>query len=495
MSRQKIVFYFTPDYKVIDRDFKFKNFPKSYDLNKGLYKFDFDKNDQALIKSASCNSIKSAQESTATLDIAWIYDGEETKDIFFVDDYWEIWDEANDWCHFRGMVRNKPKANTGKNKSVTLELVNAGGWNFSDRSIFYINPILAASFGPEKAVLFENIKSKYGLLGKHAATEAVFTKYSSPNKYLDFMVNDVCNPRISYIRSNYFDGSPAIKEITPEADQQFTDRVILVSRQKSQVEGSIWDALKMWEGHPFCQLFISEGKSNTIIKWRYSRWRDSSGNLCLGDRAEDVNPIRIYADDRENIEDDEFKGVISDNSSETSTGLYNAFFVSPGQTMKSTSSVVQQVSVDPNAQQFILDEDSIIRNGYNPQEVKLPFVPETIAGVSSSELENLKPPQIKKALSDRFKTVGDELLYYTKILKKMFVNYKGSRSGSLLLVNNLPISISKDIEYVERELVSNEPTTTHMSLNKITQYFDPKSPRTVLEYSRGFKSVALGYRD
>lgn len=505
MKRQKIVFYFTPDDGVKSRNSLWQEIGPSQSQsgfeNKGRFAFEFS-NKSPIVISANCNSIKSAQESTASITLAGIYGGIETSDIFFVNDYWEIWDEANNWCHFRGMVRSKNRTVTGGSKTLTLDLANAGWWVFADKSIFYINPILTGKFGAAKSTLFTGIKGKYGLIGKTNAEDLlktkevkeIFQKSTTPKKYLEFLVNNICNPRIGYIRNNYFTASNAIKEIVPEADDNFKDRQILISRRKSQVEGAVWDALKMFEGYPFCQLFIEEGEKNTRIKWRYSRWRDDSGLLCMGTLAKDIPPIVIYANDNEQIEDNEFKGVIQKIENETVTGVVNAYFLTPWSTAKLSSSLIQQMAAGADST-TLLDEDSILRNGYNPQELKIPFIPESIAGVTDAEFDEGTADSNKSTLNKRAETVGTELVSYSKALKKMYSNYKEAKSGTLIMKNNLPIQISKDIQLVEREIGSSKPIYTHMSLNKITQYFDASSPRTVLEYSRGFKGVNAQYGD
>lgn len=492
MSRQKIVFYFTPDTQVADREIGKSIFPTSDDKSKGLYKFEFDKSfAQSLIKTATSNSIKSSQESTATINLASIFLNQETDNLFYVDDYWEIWDEANDWCHFRGMVRSKNRTKTGRERTLSLELANAGWWVLGDRSIYYINPILTGSVGVNRSELFTGIKSKYGLLGKDTELKEIFTKDTTPKKYLDFLIGAICNPRINAIREDNFDNSEAIKNVIPEADASFNDKSIVVSRRKSQVEGSIWDALKLWEGYPWCQMFLEEGKSQTRVKWRYSRWKDNTGSICMGELAEDVDPIRIFADKKHNNSEDEYTGLIKKIENETATGIINAFFVTPWDGATVESSIIQQMSVTGDSDsKVILDEDSIIRNGYIPQEIKLPFIPTTISGPTSKELDGLSPQGIKDIVAKRFTTVGEEMLFYAKILKKMYTQYKTAKSGTLIMENNIPIQISRDLELYEKEIGSNgDEQVTHTSLNKITQYFDPSSPTTVLEYSRGFKGV------
>lgn len=492
MNRQKIVFYFTPDTSSRIRNLNWMEV--SPDKKKGDYILGFDNIDESIIIDANCNSIKSAQESTAEINVTGIYNGIDTDDIFFVNDYFEIWDEANNWCHFRGMLRNKNRTVQGRQKGIALSLVNAGGWVFNDRSIFYINPVVASSFGVTKSTLFTGIKTKYGLLNKATQDEIneIFTRDTTPNRYLEFIVNKICNVRIEEIKKTFFPKAESIKAITPEVDKSFLSRRIFVSRRKSQVEGAVWDALKMFEGHPFCQLYIEEGVDQTRIKWRYSRWRDSTGRLCLGDLAFDDTPVILYADDKTNIEEGQFKGLLSKQENETITGIVNAYFITPWSTAKLSSSLIQQISVGADST-VLLDEDSILRNGYNPQELKIPFLPEAIAGVTDEEYEALKVKEIKSLLKKRIKSVGDELVIYSKYMKKMYTNYKLAKSGSDIFKNNLPIKIGSSIELVEREL-SGE-VRTHKTLNKITQYFSPTSPSTVLEYSRGFKGIVRKVRN
>ncbi len=487
MNRQKIVFYFTPDISLQKRDLSWMEASKN--KSKGLYILSFGKVDESIIKDATCNSIKSAQESTATINLVGIYGGYDTDDLFFVNDYFEIWDEANNWCHFRGMLRNKNRTVGGSSKDISLDLVNAGGWVFNDRSIYYINPVVASSFGVTKSTLFTGLKTKYGLLNKTIQQEIsdIFTKDTTPNKYLEFLVNKICNVRIGSIRKDFFSDSIAVKDIVPEADINFNDRRILVSRRKSQVEGAIWDALKMFEGYPFCQMFIEEGEQQTRIKWRYSRWRDNTGRLCMDTLAEDKPPIVLYADDKAEIEEDELKGIIDKQENETITGIVNAFFLTPWSSAKLSNSLAQQISAVGSDPTIVLDEKSILRNGYIPQELKIPFLPESIAGVLDHEFDDDSPSKNRERILKRTKTVGEELVFYTKILKRMYTEYKRAKTGSLIFKNNLPIPIGRDIELVESELSGD--VRTHMSLNKITQYFDGKVPRTILEYSRGFKKI------
>lgn len=487
MNRQKIIFYFTPDTSEGIRDLSWME--TSNDKKKGDYTLSMGREDESIIIDANCNSIKSAQESTASITVSGIYSGVDTDDIFFVNDYWEIWDTANDWCHFRGMTRNKSKNVTGREKSITLELVNAGGWVFNDRSIFYINPIVASSFGVTKSTLFSGIKTKYGLLNKATQKEIsdVFTRDTTPNKYLEFLVEKICNVRIEEIKKTFFSSSDSIKAVTPEADENFLSRRIFVSRRKSQVEGAVWDALKMFEGYPFCQLYIEEGREQTRIKWRYSRWRDNTGKLCLEDLAFDDDPIILKADDKADIADGEFKGLLSKQETETISGIVNAYFLTPWSTAKLSASLPQQISAGADSS-VLLDEDSILRNGYIPQELKMPFLPEAIAGFTDAEFQALPVTENKSTLKKRIKTVGQELLLYSKYLKSMYTQYKLAKSGSLIFKDNLPIKIGSNIELLEREL-SGE-VRTHMTLNKITQNFNPSSPNTILEYSRGFKRAS-----
>ena len=500
MNRQKIVFYFTPDTSSGIRNLSWMQ--SSDSKKKGDYIIGLDNIDESIIIDANCNSIKSAQESTAEINIVGIYNGIDTDDIFFVNDYWEIWDVANNWCYFRGMTRDKNRSVEGRQRGIVLSLVNAGGWVFNDRSIFYINPVLASSFGATKSTLFNTVKTKYGLLNKDNSLDTelqkeiqdIFTKDTTPNRYLEFLVNKICNTRIEEIKKTFFPDSDAIKTITPEADQNFLDRRILVSRRKSQVEGAVWDALKMFEGYPFCQMYIEEGFDKTRIKWRYSRWRDSTGRLCIGDLAFDDTPIVLYADDKASIEDGQFKGMISKQENETISGIINAFFLTPWSTAKLSNSLVQQMSASPD-QSIILDEDSIIRNGYNPQELKIPFIPESIAGgqVDDKDFDDLKVQDAENLLKKRSLTVGQELTKYSEYMKKMYTDYKLAKSGSLVFKENIPIKIGSSIELIEKELRGE--VRTHMTLNKITQYFESNSPRTVLEYSRGFKRSNLRVRN
>ena len=145
MPAQKIVIYFTPDIKQTSRiplkDIKF-------DQTKGNFqdrgKYEISLNHPCFIEG-NCSSHKASIKSTATLTFKSVCFGEKTKHVFKINDYFEIWDvtdEFDSWCYFRGVVRQTSSSYEGTERRYSLIIDNAAGWMLGDNSIYYLRQLI-----------------------------------------------------------------------------------------------------------------------------------------------------------------------------------------------------------------------------------------------------------------------------------------------------------------------------------------------------------------
>ena len=161
MPAQKIVLYFTPDVKETGRiplsDIKFDT---SKYLERGKYEISL--NHPCFI-DGNCSSLKSSIKSTASLTFTSKCFGEKTKHVFKVNDYFEIWDTADEddsWCYFRGVVQQTSSDYQGNQRRYTINLENAAGWILGDNSVYYLRPlIIAKTHTPDN--FFKPIKEVY----------------------------------------------------------------------------------------------------------------------------------------------------------------------------------------------------------------------------------------------------------------------------------------------------------------------------------------------
>jgi len=474
MPAPKIVIYFTPDASMIERKGEEYLLP-SDKTSKGLYQIVPDPDGSFFIEG-SANIAKSAVMGSASLTFVHKFAGVEARDLFKVNDYFEIWDENADWCYFRGMVSDTGSDYLGDRKVFTLTLENAGGWVLGDNGIYYLHEKIILKDGLQD--LFKEIRGRYGIIGKLEAK----TKEMSPNDFVNLVIDNICNKRISLIKNLYFKFHPAIKPLLYNVDDNFKNRRVQISLKLSNIEGSIWNVLKLWEGYPFCEMFLREKKEGTELVWRYSRWRDETGRLCIDDQAKDEKPIVFYADPRAETKEGEFKGWINENTKRNKEGYYNAIHVKANDHRISVpTSIAMQLKAAPGINKMILNEDSVIRHGHRPRSVNLPFVP---SHMTPEEFSKAKKPQRDTINANQKNSLAEELAKHTKYLYKMYRNIQDSMNGAWVFQGNLPVDLAKDFMLVTTQDKPALRVTSHM----ITWYFSATAPRTVLEWSRGFEN-------
>ncbi|UCE67099.1 MAG: hypothetical protein JSU85_03545, partial [Candidatus Zixiibacteriota bacterium] len=261
MPAQKIVLYFTPDVRQIGRifidDIKFET---SDDLDRGRYRISLN---HPYFIEGSCSAPKFSAVSEATLTFQSQCFGEPTKYVFRNNDYFEIWDvtPGDEWCYFRGMVKQISNMESGNVKRTSLMLANAAGWALGDNSIYYLRPLFIAKDNIPIS-FFNPIKTRYGWLMGGKETKS-FKKIQielikKPSGLLNTLINKVANVRINLLRKEFYDNSKAISKIDYFTERNVEKNNIFVANKLAEMEGSILNILKKFEGRPFSEIFLLE---------------------------------------------------------------------------------------------------------------------------------------------------------------------------------------------------------------------------------------------
>lgn len=537
MPSQKITIYFTPDVKQIGRiplkDIKYET-TKGDLQDRGKYEISLKNPD---LIEGNCNSVKFSIKSTATLTFKSICFGEKAKHVFKVNDYFEIWDTADksdSWCYFRGVVRQTTSTYQGKERRYTLIIDNAAGWMLGDNSIYYLRQlIITLNKNPLK--FFDPIKSRYGWLDPDGSNSVKFNaigveKIKKPSDLLEALINKIANERVKLLSKDFYGDvqligvvrpSQAIKPMEYTTGLEVEKNVVFIADKLSQMEGSILDVLKMFEGRPFSEMFIVENNYKSKIIWRNSRWRDKDDNLCMENFAGDAdNLVTIYTDPKikfsegsqgvsviggqkyqrytgkENyIGERKYAGILSETISKTNEDVINAIFIYPaGMSAKTNvpSMVINQIRYDQEGAKNILDLDSVIRYGYRPATINLPFVPGYIIPKDYSNSSSVLREGYNQGHYD---LIGKYLSEYTRYAASMYRNISDSGNGSIVLQNNLHVTVADDFRIVrENRDISGDvdkKENLYVNVNKITWYFDPSAPRTAIEWDRGFEKERI----
>lgn len=509
MIPPKITIYFTPDVKEPGRipigDIKFS---PSEDLKRGKYQIDF--NVQCLI-NAKCSSHRSSIKSTATINFQSTCFGERSEYVFKTNDYFEIWNTAdvdNPWCYFRGVITQTSKGWTADKRSFSLTLENAGGWLLGDNAIYYLGQLIITQ-NNVTSNFFNPIKVRYGW----ANTAGVETDegkslglltVKSPSQLLETLISRIVNKRVSLLKTDFYEDQDSIKKIdyiTGNEVNEGGDRNVFIVDKLSEMEGSILEILKKFEGRPFAEIFIVETKEKSKLIWRNSRWHDSDDILCMGDKSgKSENIVSLYTDPSVNftnttiksafsaqndyLAEKQFSGFIIEDSNKTSADVVNAFYIYPvGFDTKQNipAIVLTQTAYDQEGARKILSENSVIRHGYKPITIELPFIPA------------INPPDVFSATGSaaergRLNAVGRDnqakiMLEYTGYASKMFTNIQNSGNGQTKMQNNLECTVADDFRVFRTE----QESPFFVNVHKITWYFSARNPVTVFEWDRGFE--------
>lgn len=505
MIPPKITIYFTPDVgqpgRILISDI---NFTTSEDLKRGRYQLDLS---VPCLVSAMCTSHRSSIESTGSITFKSTCFGEESEYVFKNSDYFEIWNTAdadNPWCYFRGVVKQTKQSWTGDKRTFTLILSNAGGWLLGDNAIYYLGQLIITQ-QHVTSNFFNPIKVKYGwanAAGKETAKGAALNllKVKTPSQLLETLVNKIANERVNLLKSDFYDEQDSIKTVDYKTGSEVEKNGVFVIDKMSEMEGSILNILKQFEGRPFAEIFMIENKEKTKIIWRNSRWFDSDDALCMGDNSgKSENIVSLYTDPNVNytnttIQSDfssqngyesekQFSGFITEDKNKTSDDVVNAFYVYPvGFDTKRNipTTVITQTSYDEDKARQILDLDSIIRYGYKPISVTLPFIPD----FGDQESFNANDPETRKKIEDANKRAqGAFMLEYTGYLAKMFTNIQNSGNGQTTFQNNLECTVADDY----RIFRTKQQSPSFVNVHQITWYFNARNPKTVFQWDRGFE--------
>lgn len=506
MPAPKIVLYFTPDIQEIGRipissiKFDTSKFPE-----RGRYEISI--SEPCFIDGNSSN-LKSAIKSDAVLNFKSVCFGEQSKYIFKVNDYFEIWDTRDsddEWCYFRGVVKQPSSMQTGDKRTFSLSLENAGGWALGDNSIYYLGQLIITQGGnPSK--LFNPIKSKYGWIdasGKltDKGEKIAFNKIKKPPELMETLVDLYANERIKILKDEFYEHE-SIKSIGFKTGVEISKETVFIANRLSKMEGSILQILTQFEGRPFNEIFITESTVQTNVIWRNSRWRDFNEKLCMGGLAGDQENLIILNTGERSITDDyknlgykkviEYSKMITENINKTNADVINAIFIFPPSLSANTSVptvVLAQTAFDPEGSKNLLDLNSIIRHGYRPIKINLPFIPRYLEGLVFSETESGE----RKLSNDAANNIrGKYLSEHTDIAASMYRNIQNSGNGASAFQNNLHCTVADDFKITR----SIQEEDFFVNVHKITWYFDPEEPRTVLEWDRGFEQVRQeGKRD
>ena len=515
MPSPKITIYFTPDIRETGRipinDIKFS---PADDLKRGRYQIDLD---NPCLVSATCTSHRSAIKSTASITIKSTCFGEKSEYVFKTNDYFEIWDTSdtdNPWCYFRGVVQQPSRSQTAEKRSFVLNLENAGGWLLGDNAVYYLGQLIITQ-GQVTSNFFNAVKVRYGWAdsaGKETAKGAALDllKVKTPAQLLETLVNKIGNERVKLLKSDFYENQDSIKPVdyvTGEELSKGGGNKVFVVDKLAEMEGSILNILSQFEGRPFAEIFMFETKEKTKVIWRNSRWRDSDDILCMGDasgKAENI--VSLYTDPRVNYANTSFKSTFSaqngylseklfsgftgEETNKTTEDVVNAFYVYPVgfDTKKSVpNSVIAQIAYDEDEARQILDLDSVIRHGYRPIDINLPFIPDF--GTQEDFSKKSSSERAADEQSHR-RAQGAFMLEYTKYLRKMFKNIQNSGNGQTVMQNNLQCTVADDYRIFRTE----QESPFFVNMHRITWLFNPNNPKTIFEWDRGFERPLLSDR-
>lgn len=505
MPSPKIVLYFTPDTEEIGRipmsRIKFET-TKNFETTRGKYKISF--NNPCFLE-ATCESRKKAILSKATLTFKNTCFGELTKYIFKTSDYFEIWDLADpddEWCFFRGMVNQVAKNQEGQKKTISLMLENACGYALGDNSIYYLHPLIIAK-GQAPTNFFNPIKTLYGWIdGSGNATEKFesleIDRIKSPSKLLETLVDKIANVRIELLRKTFYDNSEAIKSIAFYTGSEVEKNNIFIADRMSEMEGSILKVLQQYQGDPFCELFMIETRYRSVIRWRNTRWRDYNEDFCMmGYQGEAENLVTLYTDPTQYSSTKKsiysqtgdykfekfFSGIINEKSNETIQDAVNAIFLYPA-TMDVKNNVpamvIAQTRYDQDGAKKILNLNSIIRHGYRPITIRLPFIPQYMDAEAFSNTAKGNRDKVNDA---NYTNVGRFLSEYTEYASAMYKNIQNASNGQDVFQNNLHVTIADDYRIIRNK----SDKEFFINVHGITWNFNATNPTTVFEWDRGFE--------
>jgi len=519
MPSPEIVLYFTPDVKETGRiplsDIRFEESKKT---DRGKYQISLK---HPCFLEGNCSSLKSAVKSTASLTFKWLCFGEKTKHVFKVNDYFEIWDNrgqgdvgfgrGGEWCYFRGVVKQTSSNEQGNVKTVSLNLENAGGWLLGDNSVYYLSQLIVTQ-GQVASNFFKPIKTKYGWLdaGGNETSKGEklgLSKIKTPGELLETLVNGFGNERIKLLKKDFYDNHESIKSVEFFTGAEVAKNKVVVADRLSEMQGSILNILKQFEGRPFSEMFMVETTDATKVIWRNTRWRDYQEKLCMGIYAgSPENLIVLYSDSNvehygdkitglgteDPIYKKQYSGIVSETINRTNDDVVNAIYLFPAAWGHKTSvptMVTEQTQYDPENAKRILDLDSVIRHGYRPIKIELPFIPDYML---SSEFDSTAKAQRKAAEEANTNLKAQYLSEFTGYAFSMYKNIQNSGNGADVYQNNLHVSVADDFMIVRSksdEPGQDDPESFYVNVNKITWYFSASAPRTVLEWDRGFEKV------
>lgn len=510
MPAPKIVLYFTPDVKEIGRipisDIRFEDSKKQ---DRGRFEITLVNPD---FISGNCSSLKSSIKSTASLTFKRLCFGEKTEHVFKVNDYFEIWNDSvlfGEWCYFRGIVKQVSKAEEGFKKTITLNLENAGGWMLGDNSVYYLSQLIIIK-GQIPSQFFNPIKTQYGWLlgGKETAKGAALGifKIKTPGELLETLINGIGNERVNLLKKNFYDNHEAIKTVEYSTGIEVAKNNVFIPQRVSEMEGSILEILKKFEGRPFSEIFIVETPEKSKVIWRNSRWRDYQEKLCMGIFSGKVeNLITLYTDpnikyfqdkitetEEGSVVEKQYSGILSENINRTNDDVINAIYLFPSMynTRKNVpETVAAQTAHDPEKAKQILDLNSIIRHGYKPATLELPFIPKYM---DAEAFEKASKIQKDLAQTGAEGILGAYLNEYAGYASSMYKNSQDSGNGADVFQGNLQVNIADDFRIVRSksdDIRLDEPESFYINPLKITWYFESSSPRTAIEWDRGFEKV------
>lgn len=505
MIPPKITIYFTPDVKQPGRiPISDINFTASDNLKRGRYQLDLT---VPCIVNAMCTSHKSSIESTGSITFKSTCFGEQSEYVFKDCDYFEIWNTAdvdNPWCYFRGRVKQTSKGWTGNKRTFTLKLSNAGGWLLGDNAIYYLGQLIITQQNVTTN-FFNPIKVKYGwadTAGKETAKGAALDllKVKTPSQLLETLINKIANERVKLLKTDFYDDQDSIKPVDYATGPEVEKNGVFVIDKLAEMEGSILNILKQFEGRPFAEIFMVENKEKTKVIWRNSRWFDSDDVLCMGDNSgKSENIVSLYTDPNVNFtnttissafsaqndyqSEKQFSGFIQEDTNKTSDDVVNAFYIYPvgfGTKSNIPTTVITQTSYDEDKARQILDLDSVIRYGYKPISVTLPFIPDFGDQISFNENDPGTRKQIEQANK---RAQGAFMLEYTGYLSKMFTNIQNSGNGQTIFQNNLECTVADDYRIFRTE----QESPSFVNLHQITWHFSASNPKTIFQWDRGFE--------
>ena len=514
MPAPKIILYFTPDVKETGRipisDIKFD---ASEDFTRGRYQISLK---HPCYINGDCTSIKSSVPSTASLTFKSICFGEKSKHVFKVNDYFEIWDVGEtgsvdnffgDWCFFRGIVKQTSSNEQGDSKTYTLNLENAGDWLLGDNAIYYLSQLITIR-GQTPTKFFDSIKTKYGWLEGGKETEKGeklgIDKVKSASELLETLVNGIGNERVNLLKKEFYDNQESIKPIDYETGTNVSQQNVFVADKISEMEGTIFSILAKFEGKPFSEMFIIETYFKSLIIWRNTRWRDSESKLCMGEKAgKPENLVSLYTDPKikhessrsfssqeGTINEKIFSGALPENINRTNDDVINAIFIFPvmwGAKAGVPAIVAEQTAYDQEGAKEILDLNSVIRHGYRPISIELPFIPKYMDAEAFSKSTQ---SQREDSLNSQKAILGKYLSEHTDFAYSMYKNIQASGNGINVFQNNLHVTIADDFRIVRGKNIKNffvDEETLWVNVNKITWYLDANEPRTTFEWDRGFE--------